>query len=220
VVFATSRDLGRTWTPPAPIVQSTDAERMAYGAPFVVPCSGRIYLFFVAGNHKGEVTATAEYDAARLFFVYSDDRGAHWSERQQIPLPDRDIGLVCGRFHMWINHSPQLMPTGEVILPLSMAGLTQAKRQRAWQTLAAEVSVVRCDNLLTESDPVKLKFTLLPAGPRGIRADVRAQWDNPALHRLLKFFDGVPYETASNFQEMTVVPLDDGRWLGVGRCFL
>ena len=49
---------------------------------------------------------------------------------------------------------------------------------------------------------------------------MRAHWDNPALHRLLKFFDGVPYETASNFQEMTVVPLDDGRWLGVGRCFL
>jgi len=82
------------------------------------------------------------------------------------------------------------------------------------------VSVVRCDNLLTETDPAKLKFTLLPAGPRGIRADVRGQWDNPALHRLLKFFDGVPYETAFNFQEMTVVPLDDGRWLGVGRTFL
>ena len=220
IVFAISHDLGRTWSAPAPIVQSTAEERMAYGVPFVVPGSGRIYLFFVAGNHKGGVFATVEYDAARLFFVYSDDRGAHWSERQPIPLPDRDISLFCGRFHGWINHPPQLMPTGEVILPLSMAGPTQVKWRRAWQTLAAEVSLLRCDNLLTESDPAKLKFTLLPAGPRGIRADVRAQWDNPALHRLLKFFDGVPYETAFNFQEMTVVSLDDGRWVGVGRTFL
>jgi hypothetical protein len=220
IVFAVSSDRGQTWSAPRPIVQSTEEERMAYGAPFVVPGSGRIYLFFVAGNHKGGVFATAEYDAARLFFVYSDDRGGHWSERRQVSLPDRDVSMVSGRFHGWINHSPQLMPTGEVILPLSMAAMTQSKWRRAWQILSAEVSVLRCNNLLTEQDPGKLSFTLLPAGPRGIRADVRANWDNPALRRLLEFFNGVPYETASNFQEMTVVPLADGRWFGVGRTFL
>ena len=87
-------------------------------------------------------------------------------------------------------------------------------------TLPAEVSVVRCDNILTEDDPAKLRFTLLPEGPRGIRADVLKHWDNPALRRLLSAFDGVPYESAFNFQEMTVVPLSDGRWVGVGRTFL
>jgi hypothetical protein len=109
------------------------------------------------------------------------------------------------------------MPTGEVLLPISMAARIEC---RIWMTLAAEVSVVQCDNLLTESDPSKLQFTILPPGPRGIRADVKKHWDNPALQRLLKVFDGVPYESAFNFQEMTTIALEDGRWLGVGRTFL
>lgn len=49
---------------------------------------------------------------------------------------------------------------------------------------------------------------------------MRAQWDNPALQRLLVFLDGAPYEAAYNCQEMTLLALSDGRWVGVGRTFL
>ncbi len=217
IVFSTSTDAGHTWTEPRTIVQSTDEERMAYGAPFVVPDSQRIYLFFFSGWQKGGAFVAHEYDSGNLWFVFSDDRGQHWSPRQQVQLPDRTISIFRGRFHGWINHSPALMPTGDVLLPVSMAARFNC---RIWISLAAEVSVVRCDNLLTESDPAKLQFTLLPPGPRGIRADVQKHWNNPALQRLLKVSDGVPYETAFNFQEMTTVALDDGRWLGVGRTFL
>jgi hypothetical protein len=112
------------------------------------------------------------------------------------------------------------MPTGDVILPLSMFCRLPSRHNRAWMLVPAEVSVVRCENLLTESDPAKLTFTLLPEGPRGIRADVRKHWENPALTRLMTAFNGVPYESGFNFQEMTVVPLSGDRWLGVGRTFL
>jgi len=217
IVFSTSTDTGRTWTEPQTIVQSTDEERMAYGAPFVVPETQRIYLFFFAGWQKGGPFVSHEYDSGNLWFVFSDDRGRHWSARQQVPLPDRTISIFRGRFHGWINHPPTLMPTGEVILPISMATRLEC---RIWITLAAEVSAVRCDNLLTENDPSKLQFTILPPGPRGIRADVQKHWNNPSLQRLLRLCDGVPYETAYNFQEMTTVALEDGRWLGVGRTFL
>lgn len=220
IVFSVSQDAGRSWTPPRTIVQSTEEERRAYGVPFVVPTTQRIYLFYFAGWQKGGAFQSREYDSGNLWFLYSDDRGATWSERHQVVLPDRDISVFCGRFHGWVNHPPVVMPTGEVLLPVSMSARYETRLRRAWMILAAEASVIRCDNLLTESDPAKLQFTLLPPGPRGIRADVRKHWDNPALQRLLAHFDGVPYETAFNTQELTVAPLPDGRWLGVGRTFL
>ena len=219
IVASISRDLGQTWTPPRRICGSTVEERIAYGVPFVVPGSGRIYLFYFAGWQR-EGWSGPEYDSGNLWFILSDDGGETWSERRKVELPDRDISIFTGRFHGWVNHPPQLMPSGEVLLPVSMCLQTWPKRRRAWMILAAEASLVRCDNLLSEPDPDRLKFTLLPPGPRGIRADVRKHWDNPALGRLLTMFDGVPYETAFNCQELTVVPLSDGRWCGVGRTFL
>ncbi|MCE5237872.1 glycoside hydrolase [bacterium] len=219
IVSATSGDTGRTWTTPRPIIGSNPDERIAYGAPFIVPGSERVVLFFFAGNQRVGWSGP-DYDSGNFWFVVSDDRGQTWSERRMIALPDRDISTFTGRCHGWINHPPRVMPTGEVLLPVSMYPSTWPKRARAWMTIPAEVSVVRCDNVLTEEDPDRLHFTLLPEGPRGIRADVRKHWDNPALQRLLGAFDGVPYETAFNFQEMTLLALSDGRWVGVGRTFL
>jgi hypothetical protein len=219
IVCATSTDLGRTWSPPRTIIGSTEDDRIAYGAPFIVPETERIYLFFFAGYQR-EGWSGPVYDSGNVWFVFSDDRGQTWSQRRQIRLPDRDISTFSGRFHGWINHPPKLMPTGEVLLPISMFPQIWPKRMRAWMTLPAEVSVIRCDNLLTESDAEKLEFTLLPQGPRGIRADVLKHWDNPALTRLMVAFDALPYESAYNFQEMTLLALADGRWVGVGRTFL
>lgn len=217
IVFSVSHDMGQSWTAPATIITSTEEERIAYGTPFVAP-SGRTYLFFFAGDQSGPFHAP-EYDSGQVNFIYSDDNGATWSPRHAIPLPDRDLDIFPDRFHGWINHPPQVMPTGEVILPVS-ATLASGMRRRAWMLAPAEVRVIRCDNLLTESDPNCLRFTLLPDGPRGIRADAFAQRDNPALRRLVESFDGSALESGFNFQEMTVVPLQDGRWLGVGRTFL
>jgi len=44
--------------------------------------------------------------------------------------------------------------------------------------------------------------------------------DNPAVRQLAAAFDGNPLELAANTQEPTVVPLSDGRWLGVFRTYL
>jgi hypothetical protein len=217
-VFAISRDMGRHWSAPATIITSTPEERRAYGAPFVTPDAGRLYFFYFAGRQDVPFHDPA-YDAGQVCFVSSDDLGASWSAPHPIPLPDRDLDIFAGRFHGWINHPPQVMPTGEVILPVS-AARTNGLRRRAWMLAPAEVRVIRCDNLLTERDPDRLQFTLLPDGPRGIRVDAAAHRDNPALRRLTDAFDGTALDSGFNFQEMTVVALDDERWLGVGRTFL
>ena len=233
IVFAVSRDMGKTWSPPSTIQASCPEreERVAYGIPFVVPETDRIYLFFfLTANTEGKLWASEgrldhalrrfpEHGSGRLHFVYSDDAGESWSPRRRIVLPRRDINAMPDRFHGWVNHPPQIMPTGEVSFTFSAHGMSVLNR-RAWQLGAAEVNVVRCENILSETDPEKLRFTLLPKGPRGIRADAYNHWNNPSLRRLLDFFDGVPEDTAWNFQEMTIVPMDNGRWLGVGRTFL
>ena len=217
IVFALSCDNGCTWSAPQTIIESTAAERIAYGVPFVAPDSGRIYLFFHAGV-RGDWESPF-YDSGQFYFIYSDNCGESWSERRVIELPDRDLNIFKDRVHAWINHSPKIMSSGEVLLPFS-AWRRDGSHRRAWMLTPAECSIIRMDNILSEADPSKLRFSLLPAGGRGIRADVYSQRLNPALRQLCKCFDGFPEESAFNFQEMTLASLPDGRWLGVGRTFL
>jgi hypothetical protein len=230
IVYALSQDMGRTWTEPAVIQASVPEleEHVAYGIPFVVPQTGRIYVFFfLQVNTEGRIWAETgkldhtrrrypEHGTGQLCAVYSDDDGQTWSQRHPIALPDRDINPIPGRIQGWVNHPPQIMPTGEVILTYS-GGF---RNVRAWQLGAAEVNVVHCTNILTESDPGRLVFQQYPRGPRGIRVDVLKHQANPSLNRLLDFFDGAAEDTGFDFEEMTVVPLSGDRWLGVGRCKL
>lgn len=217
LIGSTSSDDGRTWTSPRTIIASSSEQRCAYGVPFLTPGSGRIYLFFHAGQRASWEDPL--YDIGVLQFVFSDDCGQTWSGPRRFELPDRDINMFPNRFHGWLNHPPQIMPEGDVVLPLTHYQRTGLNR-RAWMLNPAEGSVIRCDNILNETDPAKLRFSLLPAGPRGIRVDMWKHRNNPALARLLSAFDGVPEQCVSNFQEMTVAPLAGGRWLGVGRTFL
>jgi len=218
IVFSTSSNQGRTWTPPRTIVASTPAERRAYGAPFVVPGLGRIVIFFFGCNQEAPWNSL-EHNAGNLFYVWSDDAGAKWSDSIRINLPMRDIDSFANRFHGWINHPPHIMPTGEVILPLNHHSWNLVRRG-AWQIARAETSVLCLDNILTEQDPSRFSFTLLPAGPRGIRVNPLRHADNPSLLQLLQAFNGLPEESGPNFQEMTVIPFCNDRWLGVGRTFL
>ncbi|MBP6507241.1 MAG: exo-alpha-sialidase [Opitutaceae bacterium] len=221
IVCAISRDTGYTWSEPRPITASTPQFRRSYGCPFVVPGTGRLYLFLHEGRQHGEHVARSspEVDAGTLGFMFSDDNGLTWSEIRSIVLPERDISVFPGRIHGHLNHPPQLMPDGRVVLLFSQGNRTGATR-RAWQLACYEASLLECENLLTERDPARLRFSLLPLGARGIRADALRHGDNPAVQKLAAAFGGNPVELASNTQEPTVVPLSDGRWLGVFRTYL
>jgi len=221
IVGALSRDVGKTWSAPRRIVGSTPDYRRSYGCPFVVPATGRVYLFLHEGRrHGGNMASNSpEIDAGNFGFMYSDDNTATWSEVQSFRLPDRDISMFPDRIHGHLNHPPQLMPNNQVVLPFSQYSRPGSMR-RDWQLVAGETAVLRCDNLLSESDPTKLRFTQLPKGPRGIRADLVRHIDNPAVKQLAKFFAGYPDALAFNSQELTVVPLSDGRWVGACRTYL
>jgi hypothetical protein len=230
IVWSLSRDQGKTWTEPRRIVASDpeNEERMAYGVPFVIPETDRIYMFFfVVAMTDGKVWAREgrldtsqrrypEHFSGLLHFVFSDDRGQTWSPRYPVPLPHRDIETIPGRPHAWLNHPPLVTPNGDVLLTFS----SLRQRLQNWQLGAAECNVVHCENILTESDPEKLVFTLYPKGPRGIRTNLKDHRDNPSLNQLCAFFDGTPEDVGWNFQELTLAPLEDGRLLGIGRTCL
>lgn len=233
IVCATSTDMGKTWSPPAMVQQSCPErnENVAYGAPFVVPGSNRIYVFFfVTANTQGSYWAKHGalegsqrqyplHGTGQLYFVYSGDGGQTWSDRLRVDLPARDIDPFADRKQAWINHGPQLMPGNQVMFPFS-ANPTCMRNVRHFQLAPAECYVLHCENLLEENDPAKLTFKLYPDAPQGIRVDQYANFHNPHLKRLCDFFKGTPMDTGWNFQELTITPLDDGRWLGVGRTCL
>lgn len=221
IVWSRSRDLGRTWSEPRTITASTPQFRRSYGCPFVVPATGRIYLFLHEGKQHGGVIAqnSPEADAGKFGFMFTDDAGLTWSEIRSIPVFDRDISLFPDRVHGHLNHPPQVMPDGRVVLPFTQGQRNGATR-RAWQLYCAESSFIECENLLTERDPEKLKFGVLPGGIRGLAMDVLQYGDSPAVKRLAAAFGGQPAELASNTQEPTVVALADGRWLCVMRTYL
>jgi hypothetical protein len=221
IVCAVSRDTGRTWSEPRAVIASTPQFRRSYGCPFVVPDSGRLYLFLHEGRqHGGEVVRNSpEVDAGTFGFLFSDDRGATWSAIHPVALPDRDISVFPDRVHGHLNHPPQVLPGGRVLLPFTQ-GMRNGAMRRAWQLCCFESSLLECENLLTERDPARLRFSLLPPGPRGLRVNGLSHGDNPAVRRLASAFDGNPAELVANTQEPTVVPLSDGRWVAVVRTYL
>ena len=220
IVFATSHDQGRTWSAPQRIVgwRTEFQERIAYGIPFLVPESERLYLFFFIDHRilTGQSPVVPERNG--LHVIHSDDRGGTWTQPRQVPVSLPEFSFAPGHAHFWVNHSPALLPSGDVAFTVSLS--TYGKR---WQLGVAEVRTIHCQNILTEADPAKLRFRVFPEGDAGIRVDPAKGIDSPALARLIQAFDPAQSaaEIAWNFQEMTIVPTaDPDRWLGVGRCYL
>ena len=236
IVGAVSDDLGRTWSQPVTIVASKPEQELhvSCGALFAVPGSGRVYVFFfwlLNTDARGWLDNPGfpidgadrrypEHGSGHLSFVYSDDNARTWSDRQVVLLPRREWQALPDRIHGWVNIPPQRMPSGEVVLTYTsyQADLGIGYDPITdWRLFRSETNIVRCDNILEETDPEELQFTLLPEGPRGIRLDVAPYQTYDALQRFHSVFFGEPLLHGSSFEEMTVVPLADGRWMGVGR---
>jgi len=221
VVVARSLDEGRTWGAEIVIEASAPNYRVpAWIVSSVVPHTGRVYLFYWYN-----VNGVPLRDAGDIFFKYSDDDGRTWSERFRIGVPRTAIDDATGDLHGWNFGQPRLLPTGQVLMtyakirrsslypkgwrldahnqwqpepgtdPTTKPANEQGGSPNDWCT---EVFFIELSNILTETDPAKLKFRFLPEGTEGL-------W--------------VPYpETDRHFgQEGTLVGLSGGRLLCVFR---
>ncbi len=170
VVSSTSYDGGRTWLEPVDIERAIGRRPGSWSMIFCVPHTGRFYAFYWYDENQN-----AKRDAGRIYFRYSDDNGASWSDRYPTPMPRHDLDVKGEDSHGWNTGFPILMPDGAMLMGFSkMApdlGTVAAKRvggKAGAQFWRCEVFFLRAENILSQNDPNKLRFTVTPEGPDGL----------------------------------------------------
>jgi hypothetical protein len=168
VVSTVSTDQGKSWSEPVAI-EPEDGPEASWATPLLTPY-GRIYVYYTY-NGDGVVTLPNSDKRIRAdthgwyAFRYSDDGGATWSaQRYRIPIRVTDVdrgnpwrGEVC---HFWGIDKPKAKD-GRVYFAFTKLGKFFMQDGEGW--------VIASENVLTERDPDKLSFRLLPEGERGIR---------------------------------------------------
>lgn len=169
IIATISRDEGKTWSPPTDIEPPGPPEA-SWAMPLKVP-SGRIYVFYtyntpnLAAWEGKPIRADTHGD---IVFKYSDDHGLTWSaERYVIPNRVFDIDrrnffggnpLIC-----WCVGKPIVAGT-KVYFGGSKVG------HPAVSPGPTEGIFFVSDNILTEPDPRRIRWEVLPEGEVGLQA--------------------------------------------------
>lgn len=178
-----SADRGQSWTPLRPLEDPTGPES-AYSTPLVIP-SGRVYVFY---NYNGDNFRGKSRNDSLGWFVYrySDDQGLTWSDRHRIPLRmtrcDRENSFQ-GKVQLFWCVSHPVIHQGSVFIAFSKIKTYVYADDEGW--------VLRSRNLLTEADPARIEWELLPEGDEGIRADALGRTQEE--HNLVPLSDGSLY---------------------------
>jgi len=168
VVATRSADQGKTWSPRVDLESARDTNKSSYAIALITPAD-RIYAFYCY-NGDGIVTlpnGKPIRDDMQGWFAYrySDDAGRTWSHRHRLPMrltaADRNNDWQ-GRLQMfWAIGTPTVF--GHAV----MFGFTKLGR---YILQDGEGWFYRSDNVLTERDPDKVVWQLLPDGDLGVRA--------------------------------------------------
>ena len=177
VVSLRSTDQGRTWTAPVDVEPSTGPEA-SYATILKIP-SGRIYTFY---NHNtdnvrrvtGDKPAYPDGRCTRVdslgyyVFKFSDDHGRTWSEKRY-PIPSRAFEIDRknadgGKLRYFWNVGRPFIHDDAVYVSLHKVG----GFGDGFFT-SSEGVLLRSANLLTETDPAKIKWETFPEGDIGLR---------------------------------------------------
>jgi len=165
VVAAVSTDRGRTWSELIDIEPAAGPEA-SWVVPIVVP-GGRVYCFYTYNGDRVDTLRGRKIRADMLgwyCYRYSDDNGRTWSERHRLPMRV----TACDRGNDWRGEviifwgiCKPFVWEGDVFFSFTKLGRYMLDQGEGW--------LYRSDNLLTERDPAKLNWELLPEGEHGIR---------------------------------------------------
>ncbi|MBZ0299710.1 MAG: hypothetical protein K8J31_08225 [Anaerolineae bacterium] len=172
-VSSRSLDQGKTWSPLVDI-ESADDPESSWVMPLKVP-NGRVYAIY---NHNTDslqevVTdtgTTRRVDTLGYFQCkYSDDNGLSWSkERYLIPLRvtqiDRDNPYQGKIQYFWGVGKP-MIHNGKAYF-----GFAKVGRFGHGFMATSEGYFLCSENVLTETDPAKVEWELLPEGEVGLKA--------------------------------------------------
>lgn len=164
-----STDQGKTWSDLIDVEPSSKL-KSSWAVPLITP-SGRIYAFY---NYNGD--QIHELNGEKLpvdtllgWYVYkfSDDGGRTWSDkRYRLPMPIAKVDRVNdwgGAVQLFWGVDKPMIHKGDAFFAFTRMGEYIHGQGEGW--------LYRSDNILTESDPDKIRWELLPNGGRGIRND-------------------------------------------------
>ena len=170
------RRYGRHWSEFIDIEPATGPEA-SWVMPLKVP-SGRVYAFYTYNKDNiREVPNVASPSIRKrvdtlgaYVFKYSDDNGRTWSkERYEMPVPvfpfDRTNNFGGKTLFFW--------GVGKPIIHRDAAYFGWAKVGKWGEPgvlVRSQGQVMRSDNILTERDPRKIRWQVLPEGELGLRA--------------------------------------------------
>lgn len=176
VVSTISSDFGKTWSPLVDIEPSNGPE-----ASWVMPLRtpyGRIYAFYVYNRDNLRVVAGSNSPAlaqrvdtlGHFAFKYSDDNGRTWSsERHYIPMRQMRIdreNLYGGKVQFFWGVGKPIIDRGRVWFGFAKVG----KWGSPGAMIESQGCFMRSDNILTERNPARIRWELLPDGDEGLRA--------------------------------------------------
>ena len=174
IVSTRSKDKGKTWSPLVDIEPSSGPEA-SWVMPYLTPY-GRVYAFYTYNAENRREVISKNYrnknrvdTLGQYAFKYSDDGGKSWSEeRRFLPIRETDIDRnnpYKGRVRFFwgvgkpINHKNAMY-----------FGFTKVARFGTPFIEANESWFMKSDNILTEKNPDKLNWELLPDGENPIKA--------------------------------------------------
>ena len=168
VVASRSADKGRTWSPLVDVESAQDTNKSSYAIALITP-SDRVYAFYCYNGDS--ITTLPDGQPIRddmqgwFCYRYSDDQGKTWSARHRLPMRVTAVDWNNdwqGRLQMfWAIGTPTVF--GNSV----MFGFTKLGRYILHD---GEGWFYRSDNVLTERDPDKVQWQLLPDGDHGVRA--------------------------------------------------
>ena len=175
VVTLRSADLGRTWSE-AVDVEPADGPEASYAVLLKVP-TGRIYCFYAHNTDRIEdgdlpcrqpgFTLRRADMFGHFVFKFSDDHGQTWSaERTEIPVREMSIdrdNVYGGQARFFWTVGQPFANEGAGYVPLHKIGGmgTEIINQ-------SQGALMRSDNILSESDPAKIRWETLPDGDVGL----------------------------------------------------
>jgi hypothetical protein len=174
VVATRSTDFGRTWSPLID-VEAVGPPESSY-ATAVKVTSGRIYVFYNYNRdnlrevERVDGVMQSRVDTLGAFvFKFSDDHGLTWSEEHyEIPVRETEIdrqNIYGGDVRFFWHVGKPLIHDGAVFVTLHKVGNFDAHFMTS-----SEGNFIRSDNLMTESDPTRIRWQTLPDGDIGLRA--------------------------------------------------
>ncbi|MBN1341693.1 MAG: exo-alpha-sialidase [Phycisphaerae bacterium] len=165
VVATISNDQGKSWSPLID-VEPSDGPEASYAVTMITP-AGRIYAFY---TYNGDRVNTLNGKKVRsdtqgwYCYRFSDDHGRTWSQRHRIPVRV----TAADRGNDWQGKVQMFWAIGKPY-PFDGSVIWAFTKLAKYFLVNGEGWFVRSDNLLTEKDPDKIDWQLLPDGDQGLR---------------------------------------------------